>query len=77
VGPGDDDEAHDDARRLGDLTAIGPLNALKLGPGRLQEVPEPRTAMGLDRRAAAGPGQLAILVVDVTVVVEIADLLGA
>src|SRR6266542_6311654 len=40
VQAGDDDEADDDAGRLGDLTAVGPLHALQLGPRRAQEAYE-------------------------------------
>jgi hypothetical protein len=32
VQAGDDDEADDHAGGLGDLTAVGPLHALQLGP---------------------------------------------
>src|SRR3954453_5304979 len=44
VGTGDGDEAEDDGRGLGDLTAVGPLDALQLGPGGPQEVGDPVAA---------------------------------
>src|SRR3954471_10629386 len=44
VGTGDGDEAEDDGRGLGNLTAVGPLDALQLGPGGPQEVGDPVAA---------------------------------
>src|SRR6266536_314440 len=47
VQAGDDDEADDHAGRLRDLTAVGPLDALQLGPGGAQEAYEaPRALAG-------------------------------
>jgi hypothetical protein len=80
VETGDDDEAHDHGGGLRDLTTIGPLYALQLGPRRAQEADEARRAPprgrsrgarsddvgALDRRR--GDGGLLELVVEVVVV---------
>src|SRR3954452_6726530 len=75
VGARDDHEADDDAGGLRDLAPVGPLDALELGPGGAQELKE-AGATGLRRMRglpATGAGQRAVVLVDVAVVVEIAD----
>src|SRR3569833_2985485 len=58
IAPGDHDEAQHDRGALADVTAVGPLHALELGPGRGEEGDDARhqpSAMGrLDLFAASG-----------------------
>src|SRR3954447_1319053 len=54
VGARDGDEAEDDGRGLSDLTAVGPLDALQLGPGGAQEVDD---AIALRLRAGRRGGR--------------------
>src|SRR3954470_1267112 len=54
VGARDGDEAQDDGRGLRDLTAVGPLDALQLGPGGAQEVDD---AVALRLRAGRRGGR--------------------
>src|SRR5213076_61612 len=54
VEAGDDHEAEHDTGGLCDLTAIRPLHALELGPGRAQEVDEAVAAGGGDAAGLAG-----------------------
>src|SRR3954467_2827402 len=73
-GAGDHDEAKHDGRGLTDLLAIGPLDALKLGPAGTQKADEARDGRLLvhgRRRAVAGA--VADLVANVIVVVVEVD----
>src|SRR4029077_10502945 len=52
IGAGDRDEAQHDSRRLRDLTAVGPLHAMQLGPAGAQAPDRARaTAQGCSGRA--------------------------
>src|SRR3954452_7766998 len=67
IGPDDDYEEENDSRQLYELGAVRPLDSLKLGPNRLQELENP-TALAMLGAARAVPTPAAVAAVAVAAV---------